>query len=331
MVESQSVEEISSRYVRFAENEARGRSPLYEELALRVAKDRSVLEFLFELPFAKQQPNLLFAAVRHVCGTPRSWGHFHRLLASRPDEIREVMLKRRTQTNEPARCATLLPLIALLPQPLALLEVGASAGLCLIPDRYSYRYNGVEVVPSSNVGAVPPTFSCKTNPQTPIPKTNVEVAWRMGLDLEPVSVHDNEQVAWLETLVWPGEENRLAVLRQALDVARRDPPRVRRGDLRTDVPTLAAQAPRGATLVVFHSAVLAYIPSEQDREEFANTVCQLDAVWISNEMPGFILGSTERLRKPCSPGEFLLARDQEAIACTDPHGRSLRWFGNPDK
>jgi hypothetical protein len=170
MVESQSVEEISSRYVRFAENEARGRSPLYEELALRVAKDRSVLEFLFELPFAKQQPNLLFAAVRHVCGTPRSWGHFHRLLASRPDEIREVMLKRRTQTNEPARCATLLPLLALLPQPLALLEVGASAGLCLIPDRYSYRYNGVKVVPSSNVGAVPPHFRVKRTLKRRYPK-----------------------------------------------------------------------------------------------------------------------------------------------------------------
>jgi hypothetical protein len=44
------------------------------------------------------------------------------------------MLSRSTQTNEPARCATLLPVLAQLPQPLALNEVGASAGLCLLPD-----------------------------------------------------------------------------------------------------------------------------------------------------------------------------------------------------
>ena len=52
------------------------------------------------------------------------------------------MLERRTQTNEPARCALMLPLLAALPQPLALLEVGASAGLCLLPDRYGYDYDG---------------------------------------------------------------------------------------------------------------------------------------------------------------------------------------------
>ena len=46
--------------------------------------------------------------------------------------LAEVMLARRTQTNEPARCATLLPALALLPPPLALIEVGASAGLILL-------------------------------------------------------------------------------------------------------------------------------------------------------------------------------------------------------
>ena len=52
------------------------------------------------------------------------------------------MLARRTQTNEPARCATLLPALAQLPPPLALIEVGASAGLTLLVDRYSYDYAG---------------------------------------------------------------------------------------------------------------------------------------------------------------------------------------------
>ena len=61
------------------------------------------------------------------------------MLGERRAEVEAVMLERRTQTNEPARCALLLPLLAALPQPLALLEVGASAGLCLLPDRYALR------------------------------------------------------------------------------------------------------------------------------------------------------------------------------------------------
>ena len=55
--------------------------------------------------------------------------------------MRATVLARATQTNEAGRCAVLLPFLAELPQPLALLEVGASAGLCLLPDRYSYRYD----------------------------------------------------------------------------------------------------------------------------------------------------------------------------------------------
>ena len=85
--------------------------PLYEQLALEVADDESTLEFLSAFPRPKQQPNLLFAAVRWVCGTPKDWGHFRTSLLVSQKAIAKVMLKRRTQTNEPARCATLLPLL----------------------------------------------------------------------------------------------------------------------------------------------------------------------------------------------------------------------------
>ena len=44
------------------------------------------------------------------------------------------MRARRTQTNEPARCAVLLPALAQLPEPLALVDVGASAGLTMLFD-----------------------------------------------------------------------------------------------------------------------------------------------------------------------------------------------------
>jgi hypothetical protein len=214
---------IAGLYRRFAEREARGRSPLYEALARGVAEDRWTLDFLGELSPSKRQPNLLFAAVQFLAGIPRDWPHFRTLLGDRRDEVQHVMLTRRTQTNEPARCATLLPVLSGLPQPLALLEVGAAAGLCLLPDRYAYDYDGDYVPPAVPGAAPPPTFACRTSGPVPRPG-GVRVAWRAGLDLEPIAVDDDAHVAWLEALVWPGEGDRLARLRAALRIAREDPP-----------------------------------------------------------------------------------------------------------
>ena len=136
-----------------------------------------------------------------------------------------VIAARRTQTNEPARCATLLPLLARLPQPLALLEVGASAGLCLLPDFYSYAYGGVRIEPAQ-ADANAPVFHCAVNAATPIPEKNVDVIWRAGLDLNPLDVTREDDARWLQALVWPGEGQRERLLGEALTVARRVRPRV---------------------------------------------------------------------------------------------------------
>jgi hypothetical protein len=79
-------------------------------------------------------------------------------------------------------------------------------------------------------------------------------------------------MTWLETLVWPGREGRAQKLRAAIEVARADPPKVLRGDLRVDLPAIAALAPKNMRLVVYHTAVLGYVVSRSDREEFAKAV-----------------------------------------------------------
>lgn len=321
------MDRLAEVYARFAGNEARGRSPLYETLARGIAEDRHVLRLLADLPKPKQQPNLLFAAVRYLCGTANGWRQFREWVLERHDEIVAVILTRRTQTNEPARCATLLPLLATLPQPLALLEVGAAAGLCLLPDHYAYDFDGHHVAPSRSTDTEPPTFACRVNRLTPLPARNVEVAWRAGLDLEPIDVRDDAQVSWLEALVWPGEGNRLKLLRAAVEVARADPPTVVRGDLRHDLGALAARAPRGATLVVFHTAVLAYIPDRDERAAFGRTVRSLDAVWIANEAPGVQTASNAPEHPwPAGFDPFLLTCDLRPVAWADPHGTSIHWI-----
>lgn len=321
-----SLDRLARRYAQFAEKEARGRSPLYEDLASAIAHDRSTLTFLAALPVAKQQPNLLFAAVRHVCGTPRGWQDFQRLLREHKQRITEIMLARSTQTNEPARCATLLPVLAGLTQPLALIEVGASAGLCLLADRYNYRYDNHHVQTRSTGAAEAPLFRCTASVNTPLPREAPTIAWRAGLDLNPIDVHDAEQVAWLETLVWPGEANRLTNLRAALRIARQDPPHIVRGDLRTDLPALVAQAPAGPTLVVLHTAVLAYLP-RANRMQFRETVRALGVTWICNESPEVVSDIITTQHQSAMPDNFLLSLNERPLAWTDPHGRCIEWFG----
>ena len=215
---------IAERYSRFATIEADPTSPLYRDLSLHISQSESLLRFLAELPRERQQPNLFLAAVRLVGGTPESASALDAIVRDRGDAVRNVMLTRTTQTNEPARCAVLLPVLAQLPQPLALLEVVASAGLCLLPDRYAYDYGGAAIGPSAAGSGAAPVFPCEANQYTPLPRRNVDVDWRAGLDLNPLDVQSDEDAAWLQTLVWPEHRNRAVRLKAALNVARRDPP-----------------------------------------------------------------------------------------------------------
>jgi hypothetical protein len=320
------MDRLAAEYRRFSAEEAAGRSALYTELTRRIADDRELLAIMCELEPAKRQPNLLLAAVRHLYGDfARDWPQFRERFFDRRTEALELIRTHRTQTNEPARCATLLPVLASLPQPLALLEVGTSAGLCLLPDRYGYDYGDGRRLGTPALDGAGPVFRCQVNEATPVPAALPEVTWRAGLDLAPIDVIDDESVLWLESLVWPGERDRIEPLRAAIEVARADPPRIVAGDLRDDLPALAAQAPPGATLVVFHTAVLGYVHDTADRRRFADTVRSVGARWIANEPPGVVESELPPRPGPTLGGEILLSLDGESLAWADPHGAWLRW------
>lgn len=309
----------AQRYRTMAERELRGVSPSYERICLGVADDTELLQRLDALPVAKRQPNLLLAAVRFSGGPVGSWTEFRRFTLEHWSGVRTTMLARRTQTNEAARCATLLP--ALPPGPLSLLEVGASAGLCLQPDRYAYRYDGGPVL-----GGSPVVLDCDTSGGAPIPQRLPDVVWRAGLDLNPLDVRDEGDIGWLEALIWPEETERFARLRSAVQVARADPPPIVRGDLLTDLAGLAGTAPAESTLVIFHSAVLAYV-DDTDRAAFAAAARELAArravCWLSNEAPGVVPGTDIGRGGPVS---FVLARDGVPLARSAGHGQWLHWL-----
>jgi hypothetical protein len=315
--------ETAENYRRFAQIEAAGRSPAYETLALAVAEDKAILAFLDALPPLKRQPNLLFAAARFLLGEPPDPESLRELVAVRPHVLREVVSSRRTQTNEAARCAVLLPALASVDGPLALLEVGAAAGLTLLPDVYSYDYEG-HVVRGLDPKA--PILRCRPVGPVPLPRRVPHVVWRAGLDLNPLDVTDDDDVAWLSCLIWPGEADRAQRLNQAVAAARRQPPVVRRGDLLDNLAALAATAPSDATLVVYHSAVLAYV-SEDTRRAFAEAVAKLGGVWLSNEGDRVLrcIGVSRT-----DPGSLILVRNgHEVLARSDPHATWIEWLQCP--
>jgi hypothetical protein len=214
----------------------------------------------------------------------------------------------------------LLPVLAALPQPLALLEVGTSAGLCLYPDRYVYRYG------DHLVGTGEPVLECAATGMTP-PARVPEVVWRAGLDLNPLDVTDPGDVAWLDALIWPEHTHRRARLRAAAAIAAAEPPLLMRGDLVDELPALAARAPAGATLVVFHASLLFYVPVPR-REAFAEVVRGLPGHWIANESPGQLPYDT----LPEPPDDALhnvLGLDGTPLAWTRPHGQGISWFAPP--
>ena len=312
---------LAGQFRRFAESEAAGRSPLYEALALGVAADPAILALLADLPPEKRQPNLLFAAWRVHFGVPESFARFRARLLADPAPVLATIRARRTQTNEAGRCAVLLPILARLHQPLALIEVGASAGLCLNPDHYAYDYAGTRLGPDDA-----PVLSCEPRSGVPIPAALPRIAWRAGLDLEPITTRDQDSLAWLEALIWPDQADRLARFRAAVELLRRNPVRLRQGDLTTDLTELLREAPVGPTLVVFHTATLAYVRDPDARAAFASTLWENSAVWISNEAPMAFPEIAARASRPGPKGAFLLSVNGEPMAWTDPHGAWIDWL-----
>ncbi|GAA0560669.1 DUF2332 domain-containing protein [Paractinoplanes ferrugineus] len=304
-------------YAEFAAREAHRSSPAYAELSVAVARDPGVLTLLDSLPPAKRQPNLLYAVVTYLGGPVTSAPPFLDFVRSNWPRIEPEMRTRATQTNEVGRCALLLPVLAALPQPLALLEIGASAGLNLYPDRYAYRYGSFDLGESTVV------LDCELTGAPP-PTTLPRVGWRAGLDLNPLDITDPDDARWLESLIWPEHHHRRDRLRAAARIAASAPPALHRGDLAEDLPALAAQAPADATLVVFHTSVLYQVPSDR-LSAFSDCVRDLPGHWISVEGPATV--AFDGLPDP--PDETLfnvLALDGRPLAWAHPHGQGLHWF-----
>lgn len=268
---------LAQRFAECAAHQFRGYSPLYERVTSGIAGDPDTLALAAQ---ATSRPivNLFLAAVHFlllrgaahelaafyptISGVPAPdadpYPAFRSFCLAHTDAIVQLLRTRRVQTNEVRRCAVLLPafgVVAGQAHPLTLIEIGASAGLNLLWDRYGYDY-GLGWIAGDPTSPLRLTCELRGAQQPPIPRSMPQVASRCGIDLHPVDLHDQQAIDWLRALIWPEQLERLARLEQAVAIARHDPPAIHGGDALDLLPALLAMVPQQTVACVFHSFVI---------------------------------------------------------------------------
>ena len=353
------LDRLRESFLLFAATQCAGYSPLYEQLSVGIADDEFLLELVRSAAPSQQRPTLLFAAVhelvvqerQHPLATyyasvtsPVAGGDPLPAFRDFCSVYREQLLGRMstggTQTNDVRRSAALAIglnyLQAQTSKPLVLVELGASAGLLLLFDRYRINVGGHLLGPRESPVNVP--VAADQRMEALLPPVMPRVADRIGVDIAPVDLGDLAQVRWLEAFVWPEAHDDLARLRAAVAIARSDPPLVVQGDAVTSLTAILDSISEAHTPVVFHSTLLTYLNALQ-RQALADCMeavgARRELCWLPLEAPGFLTAIRPAFPVPpavaSQNSQFVLAArwwratvpKSSVLAQADAYGRSI--------
>lgn len=366
------IDRLASTFQRYAALEFHGSSPRYERLALRVADRPALASPLLAARPGQRRPLLLFAAMQYLLRTTLT-GHpltaylptlggrqaldagflaaFDDLVTGYADELRALCGTRATQTNEPLRCAALRPGFGLAARlaggrPLALIELGTSAGLLLLPDRYAYRYRCSDGQRQQRYGRIDApdalVLDCAVEPGGwPDPAGwPLNLVDRVGIDLAPLPATDADSATWLRSCIWPEHTARVGRLDAAIAEAVATRPRLIAGDMVEQlIPALSTVDSEGLPCV-FTSNALCYLPAEQRVRLVAllsSFGARRDLAVLVNEAPtaGAELFAGRSPVAAVPPGfvggllTLVMWRDGrrtvEVLGRTGPHGAFLQW------
>jgi len=327
---------------------AEGSDPLYAHLCRHAADDPELLALAEAVPDGRQAPHLLLAAVHYrldrtggeplaryypsLTDAPRDpdadcYPAFREFCLDDADALERLLSTRRTQTNSVRRSAVLYPALARVAArvdgPLALVELGPSAGLNLCFDRYRYDYGGRVL----GAAGSPVTVESEVRSgEPPLPEQPPAIHSRVGIDLRPLDVTDPDDADWLRALVWPAHTERRELLGAALRVASESPPPLVEGDLLDDLPAVLDTIPADVPVCVFNTLVLYQVPgsvctalADLLRERMA----QRPLHWLTGapELSGGDSVTLEWVRQ----ADGAVRRDP--LADHDPHGAWLDWRG----
>lgn len=330
-----------------------GRSPFNAHLNRRIAETPSIASLLLSAPDEQQLPVLLLAAVHSLVlaepdlelakwyptATERPldtdpFPAFEQLCIEREEQIRSIVARRFTQTNEVGRCALFLPALGMIADErgaLSLVDVGTSAGLNLQLDQYAYHYS-----PGGRVGGRSPVeIECATRGAVPVPAEVPVIGGRIGIDQHPIDLSKPEEARWLMACVWPDQADRFERLRAAIILAQHGRAEIRKDDAIGALRSAIDDAAANGHPVILNSWVLNYLTDVQRVAYLA----ELDAIggerdisWIYAESPALCPGIP-------FPSELdhqhltalMLARWRNGVRTVEhlgvahPHGYWLHW------
>jgi hypothetical protein len=326
--------------MQFADEARAYASPLYQELSRVIAHDPELLRIARHVR-RPPVPNVFFAAVHFLLLESPNHGlaAFYRSLTSNPrppaearDALREFVLSNRarliplletriTQTNEVSRCSLLLPAFTHVycscgNKPLALIDVGCSAGLHLRWDRYHYDYGCAEIGDRS----APVSLTCELRGDVmpPLPAEFPACAFRRGIDLHPIDLANDVERRWFDALIWPDHPYRRRLAQAAIDELLHDPPVIVKGDAANVLQSQLDAVPDDTALVVYNVAALCQggaIEETAMAEILAGFSTRRSIHWLYCERLQILLRHLDR-------GQV----SETKLANIDGHGRWLEWL-----
>jgi hypothetical protein len=256
----------------------------------------------------------LFSGLHYLVLAGRaSWEDVPGALRDEAEFLREWVATERVQTNEPRRCWWLVPCFLEVARRTGCdvfdcVELGCSAGLNLLWDRYGYAYA------AGSFGGGPPAFAGEERGR-PVPVASLpQVRSRVGVDLAPPDLRTEEGVMLLKSFVWAGQEQRLADLDAAILVWRRDPPEIVVGDFVDELPALLERRSDGAVLLVWETAALGYL-TEERRDRARELLADAECVFVRTGQP-----------QDGSHDYYGLYVDDDEVARAEFHGAWIEWL-----
>ena len=255
-----------------------------------------------------------------------SWDDVGAALEEHAGFLAEAVVERPVQTNEVQRCWVLLPCFLELARrsgydELDLVELGPSAGLNLMWDRYRYVYGAGEW------GSADAALELRGAERRAIPgellQERPRIGRRVGIDLSPVDVTNDEGALLLKSFVWADQRDRLDLLERAIATLREEPPELISGDIAEELPGVLARRRDGSLTVAWQTAVLGYLPDE-DRERVYGALEEAGADaplgWISAGGSARDPQDEWGLRVRLWPGG-----ERSLVGYSDYHGAWLEW------
>ncbi len=309
-------------------------SPSYAAWARSL--DDHLVGLLDEVPATQRQPELLFAVARRLGADPSDPGALRALGREARPTLVAALTSATVQANDPRRLGPVVPLFAALAasvsRPIGLVDVGASAGLCSIPDRVTLDYRAPDGTVRMHSAPEEPSVSLVADASgaVPAPATApIRIAARVALDPNPIDLAAPHAFDRLVEAVPPEALDRTALMRAAARATLAVPPVRVAGRVPDDLDRALDLLPDDCEPVVLTTGTLVYVPGAE-RQRFVDRVVERGVRWIALERTGILSGVASTLPPDvdaAAPGAFAtLSVDGVAVAVSDAFGTAIRWF-----